>query len=149
MNARPALLLLAITTLAAGTFFGCGPRADESPAGIDFDTTPPAVPDGIAATHRDDGTVFLSWRANRTDPDLAGYVVYRSTRIEGGFVPVITDPVRSNSFLDARPPGGSKVWYRIAARDAAANESAPSAPIAARGPRPAPTAATVLTAPAR
>lgn len=150
MNAHPARLLIAILLLAAGSnLLGCGPEAEDTPSAVPFDTQAPTIPSGITATRLDDGNVLLSWRANRTDPDLAGYVIYRSATVESGFLPVLTDPVRSNSWLDDRAPVDGPVWYRIAARDASANES-PLSTAVSPGSAPSVTAAAaVLTAPAR
>lgn len=148
MNARPALHILAITLLAAGSILGCGPDEDESPASVRIDTHAPSVPTGITATQLEDGTILLSWRANRTDPDLAGYVIYRSRTLESGYQPVHDEPVRSNSWLDGDATRGP-VWYRIAARDASANESALSPAVSATRGTVVPTAAVVIEAPAR
>lgn len=148
MNARPARSFIAMLLLAAGCTLGCGSGEDETPAAVAFDTQAPTVPSGITATRLDDGAVLLSWRANRTDPDLAGYVIYRSQTIESGFRPVLADPVRSNSFVDDDAPADGTLWYRVAARDASANESELS-PAVSTGHAPQVTAASVLTAPAR
>ena len=143
---------LPITILAlAGTLLlaACGGPRTDSPAAVSFDTRPPAVPVDVSAVTLSDGHVLVSWRSNRTDPDLTGYVVYRSDTIEAGYRPVVDDPVRSNSFVDELAVPGSTWFYRVAARDAAANESEPSSPVALGAGRTVPTAAAVLTSPLR
>ena len=136
---------LLVTALAPG----CGPEENDSPAGVSFDTEAPSTPSGLTASQLPDGRVLLTWRANRTDPDLAGYVIYRSERLEGGYTPVLAEPVRSNSWIDEEIVAGRTTYYRVSARDATSNESAPS-PIATPGTdAPVPTAAAVLQTPSR
>jgi len=146
MNARPALNLIAITMLAAGSIVGCGPTEEDSPSSVAFDTQAPTVPSGITAVHLQDGSTLLSWRANRTDPDLAGYVVYRSTQVESGYRLALDEPVRSNSWIDENVSTDGPVWYRIAARDANANESPLSPAVSAGRHGTLPAAASVITA---
>lgn len=90
------------------------------------DLLAPEVPTGLSArlVEEPDPAVSLSWDANGSDPDLAGYIVYRSDRPEGGFAPVTDAPVLTNSFLDRTAPPGRPAFYRVAARDASRNESA-------------------------
>ena len=149
MTSRPTLVLLAIALLIGGALFGCGPEKDDSPSSLAFDTTAPSIPTGITATRLPDGQVMLSWRANRTDPDLAGYVIYRSDRLEGGFLPVLDEPVRSNSWIDEEIEADRPAYYRIAARDASSNQSPLSPVVASTTRERVPTAAAVLETPAR
>ena len=104
-HGRGASLPITILALASGLLLAaCGEPRDESPAGVAFDTRPPAIPVDVSAVTLPDGHVLVSWRSNRTDPDLTGYVVYRSDTIEAGYRPVVDDPVRSNSFVDELAP---------------------------------------------
>lgn len=149
-HGRGASLPMIILAVAGSLLLAaCGEPRDESPAAVSFDTRPPAVPVDVSAVILPDGHVLVSWRSNRTDPDLAGYVVYRSDTIEAGYRPVVDRPVRSNSFVDELADPGSTWFYRVAARDASANESEPSTPIALRTGLAVPTAAAVLTSPLR
>ncbi len=96
------------------------------------DTTAPAVPVGLAAA-AGPGSVTLSWAAN-TEPDLAGYNVYRSTALpvttSGGPVNGAT-PVTASSYPDTGLAGGAQVHYAISAVDTTGNMSALSAAVAA------------------
>lgn len=96
------------------------------------DVVPPAAPAGLAAVAAP-GSVALSWSAN-TEPDLAGYRVYRS-----GTLPVTTAGgpvsgaalVTATSFTDTGLPNGTVVHYALAAVDASGNSSPLSAPVSA------------------
>jgi fibronectin type 3 domain-containing protein len=100
-------------------------------AGSNLDASP-AVPTGVTAVGRSVGVV-LEWSAN-TEPDIAGYNVYRSGSPEGAYVKlnesgVLTTP----AYSDTSAPSGTVSYYRITAVDEAGNESAQSA--AVRGAR--------------
>ncbi|MER6027262.1 PA14 domain-containing protein [Streptomyces sp. NPDC001851] len=94
------------------------------------DTTPPAAPADAAGWSMDPvREVTLSWSAN-TEPDVAGYRVYRSTAW-----PVTTTPdnllsgealLRSTTWTDRPPQTGDRYFYVVTAVDTAGNESAPS-----------------------
>ncbi len=81
------------------------------------DTSPPARPDGLRAAERGRGVV-LSWRPPGDDTGTVDYVVERDGKVLG----LTTAP----RFLDAAPPRGRKIRYRVIARDAAGNRSAPA-----------------------
>jgi fibronectin type 3 domain-containing protein len=100
-------------------------QADASPT----DSTPPAVPTGLAAVVGD-ATVTLTWTAG-TEADLAGYNVYRSS----GSTPVDTTGTPLNgatllslpSYTDTGLSNGTTYHYAVTAVDTAGNESAASA----------------------
>lgn len=120
---------LALVTLGVATTLLISERPGHGPTGPRQDLIAPEVPAGLAASliEGDGSDVRLSWSANRTDPDLVGYVVYRSDRPEGGFRRITAEPVQTNAFVDHDAPGGRECFYRVAARDASRNESALSA----------------------
>jgi hypothetical protein len=117
-----ALILAALLT-AFGVVIGCGPEVDKIPAAPLVDASPPAVPDGLVATVAADGAVLLHWDANLTDPDLVGYVVYRSEEAVGGFQARHDRPLSTNAWRDEQVRADGSYVYRVAARDASRNES--------------------------
>lgn len=104
-----------------------------TPTGIDpgiLDTTPPAVPTGLALTTGSvlsaDGTnlpwVRASWTAN-TEPDLGGYQV--NFRVAGSLTPTILQVDAAATDVMLQPvPGNTTVACRIAAFDKVRNQSA-------------------------
>ena len=91
-----------------------------------LDTAPPAAPTGVSATV--EGTsVHVHWTAN-SEPDLAGYTVYRATSAGGTYTVISGSLVATNDYVDsALPAGATTLWYRVTATDGSGNESARSA----------------------
>jgi hypothetical protein len=90
------------------------------------DTFPPATPTGLAAIPGGTATnaaIDLSWQPN-TDPDLAGYHVYRRTN--GAFQRITSSPTLGPAFSDTTITPGTAYTYRVTAVDNSGNESAPS-----------------------
>jgi hypothetical protein len=85
------------------------------------DTTPPAPPAGLAATGRD-GAVDLVWTAN-SEPDLAGYTVYRSTSSGGPYTALTASLLSDPSYTDTSVANGIWYYYVVTASDASDNES--------------------------
>src|SRR5581483_7762233 len=111
------------------------------------DSQPPTAPSGLTATGGV-GTVSLRWTAATDNPGVTGYNVYRSTT--AGFTPSAANrvaQVAGTGFTDTGLAAGT-YYYRVTARDAAGNVSAPSneASAAATADTTAPTVA--LTSPA-
>ena len=52
------------------------------------------------------GWIDLAWDAN-SEPDLAGYHVYRSTESGQGLVQLTDEPVVATSYQDASAPSGT------------------------------------------
>jgi len=84
-----------------------------------IDTAPPAVPANLAAAYAD-GVVSLSWDANTTDADLAGFVLRRDNY--GEITELVASPSVFQSFQDS-PALGLNV-YEIYSVDLVGNESA-------------------------
>lgn len=85
------------------------------------DTTAPSVPTGLTAVA---GTksVSVSWSASTDDTGVTGYLVQRSTQsATSGFTQVATPTGTSYTSTGLR--SGRRYWFRVAARDAAANRS--------------------------
>ena len=90
------------------------------------DTFAPIVPSGLAAIPGGTATtaaIDLSWQPD-TDPDLAGYNVYR--RSNGAFQRITATPTLGPAFSDTSVTPGSAYTYRVTAIDSSGNESAPS-----------------------
>jgi hypothetical protein len=91
------------------------------------DVFPPATPVGLQAVYSgiaEQPFIDLSWTAN-TEPDLAGYNVYRHTENEP---PVKLNPelIKLPAFRDTNVKPGTKYFYSISAVDLRGNESARS-----------------------
>ena len=92
------------------------------------DVFSPAVPAGLQAVSS--GTpqqpfIDLTWTPN-TEPDLAGYNVYRHAGSEAP-VKINAELVKTPAFQDAHVQPGTKYFYSVSAVDLRANESAKSA----------------------
>jgi hypothetical protein len=121
---------LAILALVALTAAGCD---DDGPVGI-RDLNPPAEPQAVR-TVTGDGRVTLSWVRN-TEPDLAGYRVYRGTTgYDGPFLPLGT--TTSLGWVDETVTNGTTYYYAVSAYDQAGNESDLSTENTFDTPRPA------------
>jgi len=95
-----------------------------------LDTAPPSAPAGLAASlQSSDPTrdVHVQW-SNNSEPDLAGYRLYRGYAQSGPFARVNSSLLLTNQYTDAGLPDSSQVWYQVSAVDAAGNESARTAP---------------------
>ncbi len=91
------------------------------PVWVTTDLTPPAAPTGLSATG---GTrlVNLTWTAN-TEPDLAGYNLYRGTTTGGPYTKVNTPVITSASYSDTGLTNGTPYYYVLRAVDTSSNES--------------------------
>jgi hypothetical protein len=86
----------------------------------------PANPNGIA-------NVELSWEIN-SEPDLAGYRVYRSDQEETSGERLNAELLPSPSFRDISVVSGKRYFYRVSAVDRAGNESPLSSIVPAEVP---------------
>jgi hypothetical protein len=87
------------------------------------DKFPPATPTNLRAT-ASANSVELSWEAN-TEPDLAGYVVYRS--VNGGAFEKTANVSEIPAYSDKPVEAGNTYRYVVTAIDRSGNESARSA----------------------
>ncbi|MCS7033590.1 MAG: fibronectin type III domain-containing protein, partial [Phycisphaerae bacterium] len=86
------------------------------------DTVPPATPRNLTASGTPSG-ISLNWDDN-TEPDLAGYNIYRATSSGGPFTRLNTSGLRGLSdFIDTTAPVGATSFYRVSAVDGSGNES--------------------------
>lgn len=67
----------------------------------------------------------LGWDAN-TEPDLAGYMIYRSTTSGGDFALIATVGPATTRYLDAGVDNGVTYYYLVTVFDWGGNESDPS-----------------------
>jgi hypothetical protein len=96
------------------------------------DNMPPAVPRGVRSV-TGDGEVLLLWYEN-TEPDLAGYRIYRSQTLEGYYY--LVGETNLDYFLDFGLQNGETYFYAITAFDCNENESELSYDIVYDTPRP-------------
>ncbi|MGB7721351.1 MAG: hypothetical protein WBL65_15705 [Bryobacteraceae bacterium] len=94
------------------------------------DRFPPAVPAGLNAATAPN-SIELSWDGD-TEPDLAGYRVYRSTG--AGPFEKIGEMVTIPSYSDRAVEHGKTYRYAVSAIDKTGNESARSVPVEATLP---------------
>lgn len=91
------------------------------------DVFPPAAPQGlevvgIAATNGAPASVELTWTIN-TEPDLAGYNVYRSEQPDAPAEKLNSDLLLAPTFRDMSITAGKSFFYRVGAVDHSGNES--------------------------
>jgi fibronectin type 3 domain-containing protein len=109
--------------------------ADSEPVTVTpHDTFPPAAPQGVVAAVLPGPTpgtvaVDLSWSIN-LETDLAGYRVYRSEQDGTRGQLVTPELLPTPAVRDTSVEPGHRYWYTVTAVDSAANESAPSTPVA-------------------
>jgi hypothetical protein len=99
--------------------------SDEVSIPLYEDKFPPAAPAAVHAI-ASTASIELSWDAN-TEPDLAGYRVYRST--DGGASEKIADVNELPAYSDRAVEHGKTYRYAITAIDKSGNESERSAPV--------------------
>jgi glucose/arabinose dehydrogenase len=116
--------------------------------GAEGDTSPPAPPADLAAA-AGDGRVDLTWSPN-SEPDLAGYDVYRSTTSGSGYTKLNSSLVTASAYADTTATNGTTYYYVVTAVDTSNNPSSFSNQASATPTAPAdttpPAAPTGLTA---
>jgi fibronectin type 3 domain-containing protein len=94
------------------------------------DTFPPAIPAGLSAVPATN-SIELGWE-RATDPDLAGYRVYRA--LPGGDFEKIAETPETPSYSDRQIESGKQYRYAVSAFDKSGNESNRSDPIEVTAP---------------
>lgn len=95
------------------------------------DTFPPAAPANVTAGSAN-GVISLFWAAN-TEPDLAGYNIYRADRAdapEEEWIKLNATVHTLNTFRDETTIRGKTYYYKVRAVDRAGNLSPPSTIVA-------------------
>lgn len=117
-----------VTLQLAASDRGGNEATDQAPVVVD--NLAPAAPQQVAVAVAADSGVEVTWQPN-TEPDLLGYLLYRSGRLisADGATP---DDLRlaaltTARFTDSAAPDG-ELTYRVYAIDLAGNISAPGAP---------------------
>ena len=105
-----------------------------------LDTAPPRAPSNVAAAPEEEGKVVrVTWRPN-TEPDLAGYVVFRAPTVQGPWEEAGRVGNRVAEFLDERLPQAPVLVYQVSAFDTGGNLSARSSAVVVSVAGAAPTA---------
>lgn len=94
------------------------------------DKTPPAIPEGLQLDIADNGSVEISWNANKEE-DMRGYQLAIARYVENEFVPVTSLPLQTTSYQDTLSLNfvNREVYYQIAALDQRGNLSPYSEPV--------------------
>ena len=59
-------------------------------------------------------SVVLKWSPAFDVSSQVGFIIYRSTRATGPFLPIVVSPVTDNSYIDLNVVKGTSYWYAIA-----------------------------------
>lgn len=91
------------------------PKDDKAPP-------PPSINKSIKIN---DHTYKISWRDNNNNPDLYGYKVLRSKKVDSAFVQLNKEiiPVSVSSYFDSTAKSGQSYYYKVCALDTAGNFS--------------------------
>lgn len=103
-----------------------GDVSDPSPtiitAGLDLTSPQPPL---ITSIKNIPGTqkISIQWSKKNKEPDFKGYVVGRSTNLEGPYTPINKDllPFATTGFIDESPAGLAPNYYIVAVVDTAGN----------------------------
>jgi len=98
------------------------------------DTTPPTVPRGVSSVTGDHEVTVLWFESS--EPDLAGYGVYRSNSADGAYTR-IAEITGKGEYVDRNVMNGVTYYYAVDAFDDAGNESELSPEDVFDTPRPA------------
>lgn len=97
--------------------------------------TPPLAPNNVTAEIVSSSEIRIKWFPN-TETDLAGYIVQRSSTLDGPWQNVTTVGKDRTSFTDSGLDSDTTYYYRVIAIDNAANESPPSQTVSAKTEKP-------------
>jgi fibronectin type 3 domain-containing protein len=104
--------------------------------GIPHDSMPPAKPKGLTVQEIGIGFINISWSPN-TDPDLAGYSIYRESWARAMFL----DITQHTWYLDTSVEDDKSYYYNLTAFDEVPNHSPTTPPL---GPITIPKAPSII-----
>ncbi len=90
------------------------------------DKTPPSPPDHISAKNIKGNNVKITWAKKKKEPDFSGFLIGRSDKTSGPFLPLTLQPIPTviNEFTDTSAfPHGTN-YYIVSAIDTAGNAGA-------------------------
>ncbi|MCE6999186.1 discoidin domain-containing protein [Saccharothrix sp. S26] len=90
------------------------------------DTVPPSAPTNLAYTSPQSGQIRLTWSASTDNTGVTGYDVYANGALRTSVAGTVL------TYTDSQPDGVA-VTYHVIARDAAGNQSPPSASVTRPG----------------
>ena len=126
MASKRVILTLACLTALMFVITGCGSSSSSSnPTTPPVDTSPPALPNGLSVDFAPrQQAATITWEANVTDTDLAGYLVYRGA-YDREPIALVSVPQQQNYYTDNDIEGhGRLLTYYIYAVDTNDNVSA-------------------------
>ncbi|HWQ57038.1 MAG TPA: fibronectin type III domain-containing protein [Bryobacteraceae bacterium] len=123
---NPNLVSGAFFTLNSNTFTVPAQRVAilDNAGGALPDVTPPSIPTGLSATATSATQITVSWAASVDNVGVSGYRVYR----DGTQIATVSS---GTSYPDSGLQPATSYSYSVAAYDAAANTSGPSASVSA------------------
>ncbi len=97
------------------------------------DVIPPATPTGLMAS-ADTGKITLKWSKNN-EPDLKGYLIYKTIAGSDNYVLLNADPITVTEFTENLPRNAkNRFLYKIVASDSSYNNSPMTQAIGAQMP---------------
>ncbi|HEY6952229.1 MAG TPA: choice-of-anchor D domain-containing protein, partial [Bacteroidota bacterium] len=101
---------------------------DSSPdSGYSVDNLAPSTPGGAALAPMPNGPMQITWNADRTDPDVGQYNVYRSTVSGFSIGPSsFLKSTRDTLVVDSTTAAGGTYYYRVSTVDIHGNMSVPT-----------------------
>jgi hypothetical protein len=90
------------------------------------DRTPPSPPDHISAKNVKGNKVRLTWTKKKKEPDFVGFLIGRSDKASGPFIPLTLQPLQASifEFTDTSAFLHGANYYIVSAMDTAGNAGA-------------------------
>ncbi|MCX6538953.1 MAG: hypothetical protein NT151_08475 [Acidobacteria bacterium] len=121
LNTVGATAQLATATPTAPVLLSMPATSESDPSAMacvtPADTVPPPAPTALAAV-ASTGAISLIWTGVDA-PDLAGYLVLRSSTPDGPLTPLFTKPIRETTYRDTNVRSGARYVYAVVAVDRA------------------------------